>query len=194
MKLWMIASADLWQELKQAGQLFSDPARSHVQMFESAYEWMRCQMAKRLPGYQGHFPWWAWAQWKGEHSRPDLRARGLHGGFAPGSLCVRLELELPEQEVLCSDYALWHVILNDGHISLNETEADAWDQLLPEQQTREALEASWERIFDGEHTGADPEWIGGTAAAIQAVFEVLRLTDVRRVTSFRARPTPHPSR
>lgn len=189
MKLWMIASANLWQELKQEGQLFSDPAKSHLKLFERAYEWMRCQMAKRLPGFQGHSPWWAWAQWKVEHPRPDLRARRLHGGFAPGSLCVRMELELPEHEVLCSDFALWHVILNDGHISLNETEADAWDRLLPELQTREVLEASWERIFDLERRGADPKWMGSTAKEVQAVFETLRLIDVRQVTYFRARPT-----
>lgn len=182
----MIASADFWQKLQRDGRLFCDPELIYAD-FQTAYDWMRKQMAKRLPDYQGHYPWWAWVQWEAGRPRPDLRARRLHGGFEPGSQCVRLELDVPEREVLCSDFGEWHIVLNDGYNSLNEAESDAWYQLPPEQQTREAQEASWERIFDLEHTGADPEW-AGESGRIQAVFEVLRLADVRRVTHFRARP------
>lgn len=187
MRLWMIASADLWEALQRDKELFCDAERIYRD-FQEAYDWMRRQMAKRLPVYQGQYPWWAWAQWEAARPQPDLRARRMHNGFEPGSWCVRLELDVPEAEVLLSDFGLWHVVLNNGYCGLNEAETDAWYQLLPEQQNREVQETSWEQVFDLEHADDDPEWTGGKATSIQAVFEVLRLADVRRVTHFRARP------
>lgn len=191
MRLWMIAATDLWQELQRSEQLLCNPEYIDLNWFQAAYDWMRRQMERRLLDYRGYYPWWAWTQWESGHPRPDLRSRSLHGGFAPGAMCVRLELEIPRHEILCSDYNLWNIVLNEGYIALNKDEYEYWEHLPLEQQTKEALEMSWTRIFDLEHNGADPKWIHSKATKIQAVFEVLRLADVRRITYFRARPRSH---
>jgi hypothetical protein len=188
MRLWMIAEAKLWQRLQQEQELLCD-ASLVDEYFRPAYDWMRAQMAKRLASYAGHYPWWAWAQHEPKRPRPDLRAIRWNW-FPMGTRGVRLELAVPEAEVLCSDFDGWHFPLTRAYYALSEAEEEWWEHLPPEKQTRVLLEASWERIFDLACTGADPQWYGrARAEAIQATFERLRLADVRQVTFFEARQT-----
>lgn len=187
MRLWMIAEHALWERLQIEGFLLVDPARTDRD-FRLAYDWMRGQMARRIPGYGGGYPWWAWIQWDPSRPRPDLRARANHY-FAPGTPSVRLELELPDVEVLPSDFELWHFVLNNGYLGWSEAEDEWWDQLPSAQRSRAALERSWERIFALDHPQVDPAWLGTPRAEhIQGVFEVLRARDVVRVTPYRSWP------
>ena len=191
MRLWMIAEHTLWERLQIEGSLLVDPARTDRD-FRPAYDWMRGQMARRIPGYCGGYPWWAWVQCDPARARPDLRARENHY-FAPGTPSVRLELDLPDAEVLASDFDLWHCVLNNGYLGWSEAEDDWWHRLPEAQRTRAALERSWERIFALDHPQADPEWIGNTQAErVQGVFEVLRARDVVRVTTYCSRPARWP--
>ena len=187
MRLWMIAERALWDRLQREGSLLVDAARTDRD-FRPAYDWMRHQMARRISGYRGGYPWWAWIQWDAARARPDLRARQNHY-FVPGTPSVRLEMELPDAEVLASDFDLWHCVLNNSYLARSEAEDDWWDRLPGVGRSRRALERSWERIFALDHPQADPAWLGNTRAErIQGVFEVLRARDVVRVTPYRSRP------
>lgn len=191
MRLWMIAERAVWERLQRDGCLRVDPARTEHD-FRLAYDWMRRQMALRIPGYRGGYPWWAWIQWDPARARPDLRARENHY-FAPGTPCVRLELELPDAEVLASDFDLWHCVLNNSYLGWSEAEDQWWNCLPAAERSREALERSWERIFALDHPQADPAWLGTVRAErIQGVFEMLRARDVVRVTAFVSRPVRWP--
>lgn len=103
---------------------------------------------------------------------------------------MRLTLEVPDAEVLLSDFDLWSgMVLNDHPVSLTEAEYDAWDALPEEQRTRQAQEQTWVHIFDLERWEGDPAWLGSREAeCIQATFEVLSHRDVVEVTRFRSRP------
>jgi Domain of unknown function (DUF3841) len=190
-RVWMIAEAGLYTQLAGEGQLFVDPRRCEPDV-AAAYAWMRAQMAERLPNYGGHFPWWAWVAPPAGRRRPDLRARwAYHTGWPPGTPCVRLELELADEEVLVSDFDEWHAVLNHG--PLVETDAE-WDRItaLPEPQQTVACQATWPRMFELAASHDCPWWDfwhgADSTRIVQACFETLRLADVRAVTRFVARP------
>ena len=141
----MIATAELFDTLQREHTLYVDPTL--VTDFLPAYEWMRAQMAERIPGYQGHYPWWAWRQASEHRDKPDLRARARYSRyFAPGTPSVRLELEISDAEVLVSDFDEWHSVLNHSPLAYSEEE---WDHLehLPEPQRTRAYKRTWPRMF-----------------------------------------------
>lgn len=143
------------------------------------------QMRRRLPEYQGHYPWWAYDY------KLDLRSFRHH---VYGGRQVLMELAVPLERVLLSAYGAWHCVLNRFYLPHAvdeegyEREQDAWDAeleaegldaywgaILPEPwQSRMA--ASWDRIFDADDLR--------DTNTIQACFERLDLSDVVQVTEF----------
>jgi hypothetical protein len=187
MRVWTIQPTEVLERLEAERVLYVDPV--HVSReFRHAYDWMRAQMKRRIPGYSGRYPWWGW-----QSPRPDLRQSG-HLPRGIGGVC--LELELDPAEMLLSDFDAWHVVLNRSYLALSEAEDEAWYQRfeasvpdrwawpLPE-PWHSAILTSWERIFDLEALAASDYW--GGEHYIQAAFEALRLADVRRVAPFVAR-------
>lgn len=198
-RLWKLASAALYDTLRREGVLYFDPGhlsdRDDWFFWEQPYRWMGEQMRQRLlpPAAAGRYPWWAWHRWDRRSPRPDLRARWSNHWWPAGTLCVRLELELPACEVLLSDFEAWHAVLNDHYLAFTEEEWDAWDALPESQRSRSALEASWERVFTFRDWPLEAQHLyGQPGARIQACFETLRLCDVRAVTYYRSRPVHGP--
>ena len=146
---------------------------------------MRQQMRRRLPEYEGHYPWWAYDY------KLDLRSF-RHQVF--GGRQVLMELALPPERVLFSAYGAWHYVLNPMYLpqSVDEgeykREARTWEEQLKQcgldpYQGRSLPEpwysrmtASWERIFDVDDLR--------DTNTIQACFERLDLSDVVKVTAF----------
>jgi uncharacterized protein DUF3841 len=188
MRVWMIAEATLYARLSADRVLYADPALA-MEGFEDAYAWMRSQMALRLPHYGGHWPWWAWVHPPCGHLRPDLRERQLyHNGWPEGTVCMRLELDVPDVELLLSDFDMWHAVLNISPLVSSDEEWDAIEG-LPEPEQRSVKEATWPRLFALDEP-QDPFWHGtDRQRTVQACFETLRLADVCHVTMFRTRPT-----
>lgn len=192
----MIAKAELWEQLQQEKHLFFDQHRSpgftsprptvYDLMNQRAYDWMRQQMTKRLSSYQGHYPWWTWVQWRKERPKPDLRSWDceLHY-FPPEQLAVRLELVLPDEQVLCSDFHAWCCILFNEYVARTDAEAEPWEQLALVHHKRELIEHSWETIFDLDESHWDEYRYG--ERRIQGCFEELRIEQVKQVTYFRCR-------
>ncbi len=185
MRVWMIAEAALYTRLKTENIVYVDPALA-MEDFEDAYAWMRSQMALRLPHYEGHWRWWAWVHPPCGHIRPDLRARQpYHNGWPTGTACVRMGLDVPDTELLLSDFDMWHAALNNSPLVSSDEEWDAIED-LPEPERQSAKEAAWPRMFALDEP-PDPFWDGTrTQRVVQACFEALRLPDVREVTVFRA--------
>jgi len=188
MRVWTIQPVEVLARLTAARVLYADPACVPKE-FRCAYDWMRAQMGRCLPHYDGHFPWWGW-----HTPRPDLRQSGH---LPRGVQGVRLELEIDPNQVLLSDFDAWHSVLNRGYLGLSEAEDDAWYGRfeaaipnrwawpLPEPWYSDIL-TSWERVFDLEALAASEYWQPGPRY-IQATFEALRLVDVRKCTPFVAR-------
>src|SRR4051812_37811746 len=71
LRLWTLQPQSVWDCLCQQGELSVDLTQIKTDIdrppFVWAYDYMREQMAHRLSGYQGYYPWWAWCQ-----PKPDL--------------------------------------------------------------------------------------------------------------------------
>lgn len=128
------------------------------------------------------------------------------GHYPPGELCVRLTLEIPDEEaadrVLLSDFDGWgwHA-LNNWYFALSDEEYQWWDRLAPRrfeeelpEHLQEMIHRSWERIFDfaaleeAERFQGDPS----TPRRVQATFEEIHLGEVVKAERFRARKDGKP--
>jgi len=180
--LWTIQNAVYWRRQQCNGQLVVDPPfEGPDDPWAYAYEWMRQQMNRRIPGGPHGYPIWAWP------TKPDLREAGHLPKGAPG---VRVEFIAPSREVLFSDFDSWHSILCLQPITLNEEESNEFDldveisgvAAIPHPRVR----ATWDRVFELDVPASDP-WRGLESPRVQAVVPRLHLSQVVRVDSFVAR-------
>jgi hypothetical protein len=199
-RVWTIQPWDVWEQVKVQGALTVDPR--YVANLHHCYDWLKEQLALRLPGYTGCYPWWAYC------SRPDLR-RERHKEPRE-ERAVLIELGLPRNRVLTFPFWAWDLIFQGQFLSTSRRESERWHRRLraavPDEdeyylrRVREAapgevvgilpepwlteLELSWEQLFDpdfpdrGWSLGGEPR--GETER--EAVFEVLSRDCTRRVT------------
>lgn len=191
--LWTIQPPEVWNALRVHGELFVE--LQHLRFDEDdlhlqdAYDWLREQMAQRIPSYAGHYPWWAYDHFL------DLRFYRWYGGCV-GERRVRLELAVPREEVLLHAYGSWHFVLNcwyhphapEKDRAACDLETDEWEAELAATGLKEdwslrnaepywsRMSSSWERIFDVDELRE--------TNTIQATFERLRLADVLSATEF----------
>ena len=100
-----------------------------------AYLWMIQQMNERGIKCDSP-PMWAWQRWSEDSKEPVL----VKGEF------VCIELDVPDELVLLSDFNAWHGVLNGWYCSLSKAE----DELVNKDgdPAPEVIQASWPRIFD----------------------------------------------
>jgi hypothetical protein len=191
--LWTIQDIEFWQASQKKGVLRCD-GRKSIELTQMQarpqYQWMKRQMAKRVEGYTGRYPIWAWY-----YPKPDLREQ-RH--WYKGEMVI-IEFKLKAARALLSDHELWHIPLNRGYVSLTEKEDKAFDRkvkkltgrdefwhldLLPEELRQEVFK-SWERIFDFDllNLHADKKW-NYKVRYVQAVTEEVRLEQIVSVRPF----------
>ena len=100
-----------------------------------------------------------------------------------------MELDVPDAEVLLSDFELWHWPLNNWWIdnSTCEEEYDKnheWFNTLSEEEKQKEREKSWQEIFKLDYVETD--WMR-RGWEIQAVFWQLKKEYVKKVQFFTAR-------
>lgn len=179
--LWTIQPVIQWENLVRNGVMRSD-GRHAFRPYRSAYRWMRQQMKEKIRSYRGPSLLWAW------HSpKPDLRRRAH---LWVGKLGVRIEFEVPRDQILLSDFESWHHVLNGWYLAWSEKEFDDWYKSLPKKISDKhvcLIKESWQRIFDLEALAkCDQDWLG-PPDGIQATLEEIRLEQVVRVEHFTAR-------
>lgn len=192
MILWIIQEMKAWERLQQEGVLSGD-GRRLLSYHRYAYRWMTDQMRLRLPPHCGRFPLWGWYRWQDlKRCRPDLRASGH---LTKGAAGVRIEFDIPDGNVLLSDFSGWHCVLNHCFLPMNEEEDDAFTRDLQKAGVEEGwpypepfhgrVISSWQRIFDLE-AGAPECWGPPSERSIQATFWELTIPQIRRVDVFSA--------
>jgi Domain of unknown function (DUF3841) len=183
-RVWVLQPSSVWEALQSNGVLYVEPRRIRPDRL-GAYRWMREQMQRRLPAYQGHYPWWAWFR-----PKPDLRSPRSFPAGEPGTRCVRLGLALRNEDVLLFSDEAWLWMLNGCYIPVSEGDDAAWHAAVPNPTgstspqalppgCRDRLVKSWERIFDLPLLARAGPFTPD--AWIQAVFERLCLDDVTEV-------------
>lgn len=195
MRLWTIQHEKAFETLEKSGVLTANENNLFCEdYYRFAYDWLVEQMKLRvgMPPYGIHYPIWAWYQWEGKRKRCDLRC----GGYAQrGTHLVQLEMEIPDNEVMLSDFDDWHCVLNRGLNSDDEAELDEyynsirdidneefWNNIekYPDLvHLREKVIQSWDRIFDMDNIRND--------ASIQATFWLLKKEQVVKEEHFIAK-------
>ncbi|MGD9722691.1 MAG: DUF3841 domain-containing protein [Pirellulales bacterium] len=185
--VWTIQPATVWVLLHSEGTLTVDPRYSGN--LHHCYEWLRERLSQMIPGYAGHYPWWAYC------SRPDLRS--VRHNKPCGELNYLIELLVPRDSVILSPSWAWEVIYQGQFLSPTRREAKDWvcrgkkatadweeRWPLPEPWMSQLL-ASWERLFDPSLPNSG--WLETSLTSYsgrEAVFEVLELSQVRQVIAF----------
>ncbi len=192
MKLWTIQPLEVWEELNKKGYFICDPQKSYCLKdslsFKNAYDWLSREMEYRI----GHrpkgviYPIWAWHTRDWQHKKPDLRNIGL-GDKGVKSVCI--EIEIPDNQVVLTDFDSWHYVLNEWYYDGSTCEKE-WELLrsrydgLSSEKQKVLREKSWQNIFDISPYKND--WFQ-KGRYIQATFWVLYLKDVKKVQYFIAR-------
>lgn len=201
MILWTIQTVEWYNQFLQKGIIFGT-GKYITQDWEFCllgYEWLMNKMDKKIGKrpFKECFPVWAWYQYKDINKpKPDLRS----SGFLPkGTKGVRVEINKKENEVLLSDFVLWHFPFAYHHfIGENEQEAIEFEELLKSKgldqtaitelpkKIQAKIIKSWDKVLDLDFH--DPYYTEPRERKmIQATFWTVSLDEVVRVDKFIAR-------
>ena len=187
MILWTCQEEAVYNELLKTGVYRCDLNLSSMKDCREKYDWLVRQMKQRIgpPPEQVTYPVWAIYQQSDKHRKLDLRRERWECG-CDGEHFACIEIEIPDRDVLLSDFDAWCIILSDFLISDTEQEGcrlEAQYEALSPSEKRHMKEKNWERAFD-----LSPLNNGWTRRGyeIQATFWELRLEQVRDVRFFRA--------
>lgn len=190
-RMWTVQTAEAYGCLVGTGILRPDPALADPD-FAHAYRWMQEQADRRLPT-TGSGMLWLWARIRPYDLAAQMRrSRGE----------VLLEVEMPRERVLMSDFGTWHQVLNTSLVvdAKPGEDVDVWfaraDRIEEDFEARlraaglqsggmrdvtgwppdlrAEIERSWESILDPSQWDA--------TSAVQAVVHEIASADVVRVT------------
>lgn len=179
MRYWTVQPLGVWETLQGEGVCRVDPGLAFDHEPPACYLWLVEQLKRRLPGYQGNFPWWLYC------GKPDLR--WVRWTRPLDEWEVRLELELPAdrvEEFLIRD---WDVVYCQAwlckHLPRQRwyefEKRRGWEDVYPYPEPYQTLlERSWQRLFDPGRA------LGQSRYRKEAVVETLYLRDVMRAQPF----------
>lgn len=188
LRLWTIQPVEVYEKILQTGYYKCD-GRYTWKYFREAYRWLCKEMVQKVgkPPKGIKYPVWAWYKYDNKQKKPDLR----HAGFATkGERCVCIEIEIPDSEVLLSDYDAWHFVLNNWYFNVDCEDELTWDKdsawlkTLSAEEKERAIQASWQGIFRIDEHESDWQRRGHW---VQATFWVLRKENIKKVQYFTAR-------
>ena len=116
MILWTTQQKEFYDELMRNGVAFCRQLSDLGNDMVLAYRWMADQMRKRIgepPLPEIQYPVWAWYQYgSGKWRKPPLSVEIMSCGDSPSGVEVMMELDVPDNQALLSDFDLWHIPLN----------------------------------------------------------------------------------
>ena len=112
MRLWTIQGIEIYEQLLRDGVVYcTKPAWGDDENFVKAYQWMADEMRLRIgepPIKDVKYPMWAWYQYNSAKSKmPPRSYLDIQEGVS-----AYMEIEIPDDEVLLSDFSNWHNVLN----------------------------------------------------------------------------------
>ncbi|MED2737676.1 DUF3841 domain-containing protein [Bacillus toyonensis] len=161
---------EAYKKFEEKGFLTGDEAFVDSD-FLSAYKWLIEQMNNKINN-DGSFPVWLWTE------KPNLNEEGH---FDPGTKAVCLTVEIPDEQILFSDFDAWHCVLNNWYCALTELEDDSFDR----GKVDITKEESWQRIFNFEQLQQSEMW-GNAEQTLQGVTPVIKKEQVLNVEYFTA--------
>ena len=161
LKLWTIPPLEVHTCIQNTGSYRCLPEKSpnllwssfFLPDFQAAYGWLNEKMKARIgaPPEGISYPVWAWHTYDKKRKKLDLR----HGGYkVKGSECVCMEIEIPDSDVVLSDFNAWHFVLNHMYLNPDCFSGDTFDQdqrwldSMTAEEREKAIRSSWDAIFD----------------------------------------------
>ena len=192
MILWTIQPVEVYDLIQETGVYHCDFTKSMLSDCQDQYDWLVQEMKDRIgdPPRGVSYPVWAWYMWEGDRKKPDLRRERWGKGWK-GERFACMEIDVPEDRIVLSDFDSWSIILLHGLLSDSEEEDTRLENeynSLSEEDKRAYRDKNWERAFD--LTYVDNDWMH-RGDSIQATFWELRKEDIRKVWFFTA-ATPKP--
>ena len=181
MRLWTIQHKSVWDALLDDHVFFASKNRIDAKDFEVPYQWMEKMAAKLIKDWKvTSRPIWTWT------TKPDLRNyRFIKVPRSPKEQeFVLIELEVPEDKVLLSDFDMWHLPLNNSPITYTEKQ---WDRVKGNLSQKE-MEKTWERCLirtDKYFDKFDPKWVGEKSSKVQGIINCLKIEQIIGVKSFK---------
>lgn len=162
MTLWTIQVPEFYNQLMELGYAYcpgiDDFTREYLIY---PYNWMAGQMRNRIgepPLPEIEYPVWAWYQYMGGAQKKPAKVRSaLSSGTSEHGYEMLLELNVPDDEVLLSDFIMWHIPMNHSDYLVrprsrsfmrmaNRYSRQFFSEYPPD--LKEVIYRSWERIFD----------------------------------------------
>ena len=119
-------------------------------VFIKPYEWMANQMIKRniLPPHGVRFPIWGWYRYNNKPAEINTISKEEEN-----TELNYIILDIPDEQVLLSDFDQWHFVLNNMWIddSTSKKEFDEnsrWFHRLKKDEQEIIKQESWQKIFD----------------------------------------------
>ena len=189
MILWTIQPVEIMDIINTTGEFYCDKKSSaNYSELKDAYDWLVSKMDERNITHPSNIelPLWAWHTRDWKHKKPDLR---LAEYTKRGQRCVCIEFEIPDEDVLLSDYDNWHYVLNNAWFDDAKSD-DEWDALhewydkLPSDEKVRLRIKSWNKVFDV--IPYDDGW-DSKGRYVQATFWKLTSNMIKDVRYFTAR-------
>lgn len=185
MTLWTIQPEELYHSILETGKYVCDPKQIVMSEFTEMYNWLVLQMRERIgePPKGVIYPVWAWHTQRSKHQKPDLRSERWTNG-CDGEKFVCLELEVPDEQVLLSDFDLWSIVLLNDLITETEEEDEELDRIYKSLASKRQLEMkyeNWKRVFDVSPSNSP--WMR-RGSWIQATFWMLTKEMIKEVRYF----------
>lgn len=185
MILWTIQSEEVYRIIEEKGVYHCDISKSGFNSLEKQYRWLAEQMKEKIgePPEGVEFPVWAWYMWENVKKKPDLRRERWANGCR-GDCFACMEIDIPAEQLVLTDFDTWSLILLNALISDTEDEDSRLEEKyssLSDADKWKVLSNNWERVFD--LTPLNNGWaIRGSS--IQATFWELRKEQIRNVRFF----------
>lgn len=161
--LWSFQPVNVVEQLKRGETFICNPEKSELlqseqgtpyQDFHRSYEWISEKLSQKFEKPDNvSFPIWSWYKTYGKYEKPDLRQFSMYDNNY--SL---IELSYNENEVLLSNFDLWHNVINNSYCAVTTIEEEEslytesqkyFDELLFNSSQKQ-IEESWESIFNIE--------------------------------------------
>ncbi len=154
MRLWTSQRIGFYKDVIDNGIAYCDRISYCARHNDIAYKWMAEQMRLRIgepPLAQITMPVWAWYQYDSrKRNMPPLSPKNkTHNGNE-----IMMEIEVPDNEVLLSDFDLWMHPLNGWDILSNKRlrkkveEHFFTDFAEKPKEIQQLIKDSWVKVFD----------------------------------------------
>lgn len=189
MILWTIQGIEIYEQLQRDGVAYCTiPVWSDDDKFMKAYRWMADEMRLRIgepPIKEIRYPMWAWYQYNSAKSKKPPRSYlDIQEGVS-----AYMEIEIPDNEVLLSDFCNWHNVLNQCPLT-NWKRINKKTDLLEKEagkslgfddypvEIQKEIEKSWGTIFDLDRRDKEVGRTHKRNRSIQATFWMLKPENV----------------